>query len=98
MYVSGKGHSHFGPGTSMVQFHQPATGLGCACKGGGMGCSCRGMGLFDTGTDFSGWGIPEWGIVLLGGYMLLSTLFTTERAASRVSNGIRRYRSRQRAI
>jgi len=34
--------------------------------------------------DYSQWGLPEWGIVALGGYMVLSTLFTTSRAVKRV--------------
>ena len=95
MYIAGKGHEHVGPGTSMVQFVKPNTGLGCACKGGGMGCACnKGMGLFDSGTDFTGWGLPEWGLVALGGYMIFSTLFTTRRAAARVGEGVRRTRKR----
>jgi hypothetical protein len=54
-------------------------GLGCACDWGG-----KGLGLFDTGMDFSGWGPVEWGVVALGGYMVLSTVFTTGRAVSKV--------------
>jgi hypothetical protein len=62
-------------------------GMGCAglgCPAGGAGCGCAGMGLFDSGTDFTEWGWPEWGIVIVGGYMVLSTLFTTRRAVGRV--------------
>lgn len=63
-----------------------APGLsGCAGLGGcGCGGTCGGLGLFETGTDFTGWGWQEWALVGVGSYMLLSTLFTTQRAVSRV--------------
>lgn len=96
MYIAGKGHEHVGPGTSMVQFVKPNTGLS-GCRGmGACGCGgkCGGLGLFDSGTDFTGWGLPEWGLVALGGYMIFSTLFTTRRAAARVGEGVRRTRKR----
>ncbi len=57
-------------------------GLGCGCKGKcGKGC---GLGFFDGGMDVSTWGPLEWGAVALGGYMVLSTVFTTGRAVRRV--------------
>lgn len=64
-------------------------GMGtCNCSGG-LGCKCGGgLGLFDSGMDPSGWGLPEFGIVALGGYMLMSTLFTTKRAARRVKSAV----------
>jgi hypothetical protein len=88
MYLMGKGHTHYGPGTSFVQridWTRPEEmrmeGMGCA----GCGCqNCRGLGLFESGFDVSGWGPLEIGIVALGGYMLLSTIFTTGRAVSAV--------------
>jgi hypothetical protein len=46
------------------------------------------MGLFDSGMDTSGWGWPEMVIVGLGGYMILSTLMTTKRAARRISGTV----------
>jgi hypothetical protein len=49
---------------------------------------CGGLGLFDSGMDFSQWGMPEFVIVALGGYVLLSTMFTTKRAARRVSSAV----------
>lgn len=66
-------------------------------RGLGCGCGCNnpdGMGLFDTGLDFSGWGWQEWGIALLGGYMVASTLFTTKRAARAAGDSVRRARRR----
>jgi hypothetical protein len=45
---------------------------------------CGGLGLFETGFDVSGWGWPEILIVVLGGYVLISTVFTTSRAVSHV--------------
>ena len=68
MYIKGQGHTHYGPGTSMVQFTR---GMGCC----GMGCACgcnKGMGLFDSGTDFTQWGAAEWAIVAIGGYVAFS--------------------------
>ena len=62
-------------------------GMGCAglgCPAGGTGCGCAGMGLFESGTDFTQWGLPEWGIVFVGVYMLFSTVFTTGRAVTKV--------------
>ena len=94
MYVQGRGHEHLGPGTAMVQFAErgafPGLG-GCRCPNGmgcgpGCGCaSCQGMGLFESGLDPSGWTWMEWAIVIGGGYMVLSTIFTTKRAASRIA-------------
>lgn len=53
----------------------------------GMGCGCKkcGLGLFDTGLDVSGWSWPEYALVALGGYMVMSTVFTTGRAARRIA-------------
>jgi hypothetical protein len=66
-------------------------GMGCGCKGLG----CGGLGLFESGIDFSGWGPVEWTLVALGGYMALSTLFTTQRGAERVRKSFRRYARRK---
>jgi hypothetical protein len=55
-------------------------GLGCACAGM-VGCNC-GMGLFDAGMDFSQWGPGEWAVVVVGAYVLFSTVWTTGQAAS----------------
>lgn len=93
MYMVGKGHEHTGPGTAMVQFALPNTayrGMGCAGCGGrcapGLTCgrTLTGLGLFESGFDISGWGWPEILIAGLGGYMVLSTVFTTKRALGRV--------------
>lgn len=116
-YIKGRGHTHYGPGTSMTQFLPPGAGLGAceslgslrtccdSCAAGGScgrgltGCGCggncnKGMGLFESGLDFSQWSGVEWTLVGIGGYMLLSTLFTTQRAARRVGEGARRVRAR----
>jgi hypothetical protein len=103
MYLVGQGHEHLGPGTSMVQRinwtganEAQMRGLGCGCKGLA-GCPCSGgLGLFDS-LDFSTWGWPEWAILALGGYMVLSTVFTTQRATTRVRKSLRRY-VRRRAV
>jgi len=90
-YLQGQGHMHYGPGTSMVQFVKPVFGMGCAC--GSLKCGCGenlGLGLFDSGMDFTGWGWQEWLVVGLGGYVLVSTIFTTKRAARQVREGVRK--------
>jgi len=91
MYLTSGQANIMGPGTGLVQrydFTQDQSnqmkGLGCGCKGlAGCGCS-GGMGLFDSGFDPSGWGWPEFAIVGLGAYMLLSTWSTTKRVGRRV--------------
>jgi hypothetical protein len=106
MYLVGQGHEHLGPGTSMVQRinwttgdSMPLKGMGC---GGGCGCDggCakKGLGLFDSGTDLTGWGWPEYLVVGLGGYVATSMLFGARRAAGRaragISSGVKRGRQR----
>ena len=62
---------------------------GCKCKAG-LGCSCnKGMGLFDSGMDFTSWTWQEWMVVGLGGYVVVSMLFTTRRAARQIGEGVR---------
>lgn len=107
MYVVGKGHEHMGPGTSLVQRidwnpsqeAQVRQGFGCGKGLGGCGCGGRcGLGLFESGFDFSQWSGVEWALVAIGGYMLLSTMFTTRRAARRVRSAVSgAYRGAQRA-
>lgn len=89
MYLVGTAPNIAGPGTGLVQRINWTTGDSIPLKGmgcdGGCGCKkCGGLGLFDSGTDYSGWGLPEWGIIGLGAYMLLSTALTTSRAVTRV--------------
>lgn len=80
------------PGSGSA-FQTENYGLGCAdCKG-----KCGGMGFFDSGIDPAGWGAMEWGAVLLGGYMLMSTVFTTRRAARVVGRKVKRARRRMAA-
>lgn len=84
MYITGIGHEHQGPGTSLVQFTPPEHDVR------GMGCSCgnRGMGLFESGIDFSSWGWQEWFAVAIGGYVITSMFFTTKRAARQAGNAV----------
>ena len=97
MYLLSSQPNIMGPGTGLVQrtdFTQSQSnrmkGLGCGCAGlAGCPCDNGGLGLFDSGLDPSGWGLPEFAIVALGGYMILSTFFTTKRAARRVSSSMR---------
>jgi hypothetical protein len=109
LYLPGQGHTHMGPGTSFVQridwtqaqngqMLDAMRGLGCgSCAGTCQNCRTRGLGLFESGMDFSGWGPLEWGLVALGGYMVVSTVFTTQRASTRVRKSFKKF-SRRRAV
>lgn len=55
------------------------SGLGCPGV-----CGCSGMGLFDSGMDFSQWGIMEWLTVAGGLYVAISVFSTTKRAVHSV--------------
>lgn len=68
-------------------------GFGCACGCGGC-CPQRGLGYFDTGWDISGWSYLEWGTVLLIGYMVMSTVFTTQRGYRKARRSYKRVRER----
>ena len=102
MYLTSTQPNIMAPGTGLVQRYNwspqlesqmrgafgRGMGGGCGCKGLA-GCPCGGgLGLFDTGMDTSGWGFPEWGIVIFGGYMVLSTFITTKRTARRISGSV----------
>lgn len=52
------------------------------------------MGLFDSGTDISGWGWPEWSIVALGGLIGFNFLRSVARTGRSATKGIKRYRRR----
>lgn len=68
------------------------TGLGCAgagCQCGGQ-CKQQGMGLFDTGMNVSGWGMPEWGIVGLSAVFVWSLTRSPLKGSSK-----RMYRHRR---
>ena len=98
MYVMADNAIIKAPGTGLVQRYdfdqaqaQRMRGMGCGCAGLA-GCPCGGkaggLGLFESGLDPSGWAWPEMVIVGLGGYMVLSTLMTTPRAARRISGSV----------
>ena len=53
---------------------------GCGCEGN---CGMTGLGLFDSGMDFTTWGAPEWVIVAIGGYAVLSLIGDTKRGYER---------------
>lgn len=63
------------------------SGLGCGGKCGGSCCGggdhAHGMGLFESGLDYTQWGVAEWGAVIVGGYLVMSLVgdaFSTKRA------------------
>lgn len=75
-----------------------AKGVGCPGK---EGCTCgcsgpAGMGLFDSGTDFSGWGWPEWGIVIVAGLAGISLLQNIFQAGKSVGRGYKEVQARRR--
>ena len=49
----------------------------------GCGCSSCGMGIFDSGMDFTTWSWPEWSVVGIGVYALLSLVGDTKRGVQR---------------
>ena len=70
----------------------PDTGGGCGCGGkcGGCGGHSHGMGLFDSGMDFTQWGLPEWAAVGFGFYVVSSIVGDMGRARKSVSRVVRR--------
>ncbi len=70
-------------------------GLGCPGCGGSCGKGILGLGLFDSGVDFTQWGIGEFAVLGVGAYLVLSLAGDTRRAATGVKRTLRR---RRRAI
>jgi hypothetical protein len=96
--VSAANRSYRGPSGLLDRLSMPALVLPPA-RGvaglGGCGCGCggdcqKGLGLFDSGFDFSQWGVAEWGIVAVGGYLAIS-LVADLFAAGR---GVKKYKAR----
>jgi hypothetical protein len=91
MYLTGKGADIEGPGTSLVQ-RINWTPLQERQNNGGLGCACsHGLGLFDS-MDFTSWGMGEWGVVAVGGYLILSLAGDASRGSHRVRRSLRRRR------
>jgi hypothetical protein len=72
------------------------SGCGCGCNGAAGRCGGddhkHGLGLFESGFDYTNWGIAEWVAVAGGGYLLLSLVgdvFTAKR-------GVERYTAKRR--
>ncbi len=65
------------------------SGLGCGCTKPCNGC---GLGLFESGSDVSGWTWQEYAVVGLGLYAVGSMLFTTRTAVEGTRQGVRRAR------
>jgi hypothetical protein len=51
------------------------------------------MGLFDSGLDFTGWGVPELAVVALGVYLVGSVLGDAGRARTGIKRAVRRRRT-----
>jgi len=62
----------------------------------GMGCAQAGLGIFDSGMDLSGWGIPEWLIVAVGLYAGFSLFGDTRRTYGRAKRSRRSSAARAR--
>jgi hypothetical protein len=74
-----------------------AKGVGdCGCGGKCGGCGHdHGMGqLFDSGTDISGWGWPEWAIVGGAAFAVMTAVSAVGNAGRKVSRSVRGVRSR----
>lgn len=75
----------------------PSRGMsGCGCGGSCGGCGgghVHGMGLFDSGLDFTGWGVPELAVVALGVYLVGSVLGDAGRARTGIKRAVRRRRT-----
>ena len=83
------------PADSVAMPAPVVNGLGgCHCGGtcGGCGGHSHGMGLFDSGLDYSGWGLAEFAVVGAGVYLgvsLISDLFSAGRTVGRVRRAYR---------
>ena len=92
----------------LMTFYPPpygfAGGMGSCCASCASGGTCEGahgMGLFDSGTDISGWGWSEWIIVGIGVFAVgsaVSNVTNAGRSLSRSVGGYRRRSKRKRAL
>lgn len=71
------------------------TGLGCADCGCGSK-NLAGLGLFDTGLDWTGWGMGEWASIAFVGYVLVSMLNDTRAGIGEVRKRASKYEIRKR--
>ncbi len=68
-----------GVGTELVQhIDWTPNGMGCACES-------KGMGIFSS-MDFTEWGWAEWGSVIAGAFVLMSTVSTAHRGARAIAS------------
>ena len=98
------GYKAVSPRARLSEFYPPPYGFiggmgcpgksdcGCGGKCGGCGDG-HGMGLFDSGTDISGWGLPEWGLLGVGAFALFSMTSSVSRGARSVRRTLRRRRA-----
>ena len=78
-------------------------GMGCGCAG--VGCACDGLGqtgifgtsLFESSSP-SDWGLGEWAVILVGGYVVFSVFHTTKRAAGYARSVPKRTKKAARAV
>lgn len=84
------------PFTSAGQAGVRGLGCDCGCGSCGMGTlgdgtgflssglfngqGVMGSGLFESGWDVTSWGPAEWAVVAIGGYVVFSTIWTTNKA------------------
>jgi hypothetical protein len=69
-------------------------GLGCTTCGGTCGVGQTSSGLFGTGlfqsADPTTWGIGEWSVIGIGGFLAISAVNTSQTAARGVRKAYRR--------
>lgn len=72
------------------------TGMGCDCGGscGTCGMGQTSAGLFGTGlfvsADPTTWGVGEWGVIAVGGFLAISAVNTSQAAGRGVRKAYRR--------
>lgn len=66
------------PGAGMDGMGHYHHDCGCGCGGAGT-CGSSGLGLFDSGLDYTGWGFPEFAIVIGVGMFALYSMFSTTK-------------------
>ena len=69
------------------------SGCGCGCKGKGDCGTHAGMGLFESGLDWSQWGVGEWTAAGVGAYLTISLFGDLMRGGRAVKRATRRRRA-----
>lgn len=63
-------------------------------RGSCFGCQGPGLGMFESGMDWTQWGVAEWITVAAGAYFAFSLISDVGRGASKVRRTVRSSRAR----